>query len=145
MQIEPIGVIKTPYERYEEIPSKVKYEQVEGEIIIREKYIKGLQDLDGFSHIVLLWNFHKSGKTNLISHPPYKTKSHGVFATRSPNRPNHIGMTVVELEAVQGNVITFRNVEMFNNTPLLDIKPYIRNLDEAEKARFGWLDQIDKS
>ncbi|MEA2104985.1 MAG: tRNA (N6-threonylcarbamoyladenosine(37)-N6)-methyltransferase TrmO [Candidatus Cloacimonadota bacterium] len=143
MQIEPIGIIETPFENYEEIPAKGKRKKTAGKIIVNEKYVSGLKDLSGFSHIILLWYFHKSKKTNLISHPPFDNKSHGVFATRSPNRPNHIGMSIVELEKIRGNVITFRNVEMFNNTPLLDIKPYIRSLDEVENAKFGWIDEID--
>ena len=108
-----------------------------GTVEIDEKYQEGLQDLDGFSHIYLLYNFHEAARTDLIVTPFMDTTPRGVFSTRSPLRPNHIGLSIVELVGVEKNLIKVRGIDILNGTPLLDIKPYIEHFDSVQDSRSG--------
>ncbi|VAW34170.1 tRNA (adenine(37)-N6)-methyltransferase [hydrothermal vent metagenome] len=112
---------------------------VEGCVILAEKYVDGLRDLAGFSHIYLLYSFHKATRTELLVTPFLDRQTRGVFATRSPLRPNHIGISVVKLKRVEGNKIFVDGVDILDKTPLLDIKPYIEKFDAVPESTSGWL------
>lgn len=135
----PIGFVESPYRSTEEIPKGpgAKHE-AEGWLVLRPELAEGLTDIEGFSHLFVLWVFHLSQGYNLLSHPPSATRPHGVFATRSPRRPNPIGLTVVELLAREGHRLRVRGVDMVDGTPILDIKPYLSSVPEG-KLRRGWL------
>jgi len=109
---------------------------------INETYLEGLTDLDGFSHIILVYHFHKAHAPALIQKPFLDQESHGIFAIRSPHRPNPIGISVVELVKVEGNRIYFNHADMLDETPLLDIKPFVPAFDHRDAGRCGWLDKV---
>jgi len=110
-----------------------------GTVVVDPAYAAGLQDLDGFSHIYLLYHFHRASPPRLKVVPFLDHREHGIFATRAPARPNPIGVSVVELLEVRGNRLTVRGIDVLDGTPLLDIKPYVEDFDRAEKSRSGWL------
>ena len=140
MLVKTIGLIRTPYKNLEDMPIQPKGAAgVTGEIVLDEHYASGLVDLEGFSHIYLIYRFHKAIRTELEVIPFMDSMKRGVFATRSPLRPNHIGLSIVELVSVDGLKITVCNVDMLDKTPLLDIKPYIKAFDHMENTRSGWL------
>jgi tRNA (adenine37-N6)-methyltransferase len=112
---------------------------IAGTIEISLDFIEGLKDLDGFSHIILIYNFHLSKGYTLSVKPFVDDKLHGVFATRAPRRPNPIGISVVKLIKVEGNILYIENVDIIDGTPLLDIKPYIYEVDAHEVEKAGWL------
>ncbi len=114
---------------------------VRGTVDVFEEYQPGLKDLDGFSHIVLLYVFHRSKGFDLHVMPFMDTQSRGLFATRAPKRPNPIGLSVVELDTIENGVLYIRNVDMLDGTPLLDIKPYVPEFDNQTDVRTGWLAQ----
>jgi tRNA-Thr(GGU) m(6)t(6)A37 methyltransferase TsaA len=143
---EPIGTIHSPFKHREDIPQKKWYdtqgfEDVLGEVEVFKNFEPGLDDIDGFSHLFLVFVFHESQERNLHAHPPFDGKKRGIFATRSPHRPNPIGITVVKLEGREGNILRVSGLDMFEGTPVLDIKPYTPR-DKKENATFGWLDKI---
>jgi tRNA-Thr(GGU) m(6)t(6)A37 methyltransferase TsaA len=145
LTIEPIGIIHSPHEKLEDMPIQPKGAlEVEGHILLNEKYVDGLQDLDGFSHVYLLYSFHKATRTELLVTPFMDTQTRGVLATRSPLRPNHIGISIVRLLRVEGNKIVVKGVDILDGTPLLDIKPYIAKFDAVEESRSGWLQASEK-
>ncbi len=118
---------------------------IKGYILINEKFIEGLQDLEGFSHIYLLYSFHKTTRTELLVTPFMDNQIRGVFSTRSPLRPNHIGISVVQLEKIEGNKIIIEDIDILDGTPLLDIKPYIEKFDAVKESASGWLKASDKT
>ena len=144
--MEPIGVIRTPYMEPVDIPIQgVFRKEVEGIVELKQEFIAGLRDLDGFSHAMLIYYFHRSGQVRLNGKPYLEDETHGVFAIRSPHRPNHIGLSIVKIERIEDNRIHFKEVDMLDGTPLLDIKPYVSHFDAREKIRCGWLDKHFKS
>jgi tRNA-Thr(GGU) m(6)t(6)A37 methyltransferase TsaA len=145
---KPIGIIHSPIKSRDDIPREKcldphGFEDVFGEVEVFKNFEPGLDDIDGFSHLFLVFVFHKSLERNLYAHPPYNGKKRGIFATRSPHRPNPIGMTVVKLEGRERNVLKVSGLDMFDGTPLLDIKPYTPR-DIKEGAALGWLDHINR-
>lgn len=149
MIIKPMGVIRTPYRMLKNMPIQPRGGKgVKGEVIVDEAYVEGLADLDGFSHIYLLYHFHKAQREEMTVVPFMDKTARGVYATRSPLRPNHIGISIVELEAVQGNRLLVNNVDILDETPLLDIKPYIKAFDQVEHSSSGWMeaggDEVEK-
>lgn len=137
----PIGHVESPYTSEEQIPKgRGAKHEAEGFLVIAPEYAEGLLDIEGFSHLFVIWVFHRSEGFSLLSHPPTADRPHGVFATRSPRRPNPIGLTVVELLGREGNRLRVKGVDMLDGTPILDIKPYLSSVPE-EKLRRGWLDQ----
>lgn len=116
----------------------------QGTVEVFEQYIPGLKDLEGFSHIILIYHFHMSKDFSLQVKPFLEDKVHGVFAVRAPNRPNHIGISVVRLESVRGNVLDVSGLDVIDDTPLLDIKPYIPDFDAVPDAVAGWYDNVPK-
>lgn len=141
IEFEPIGTIYSPFDILENMPIQPTGAwDVLGEIHIREELIPGLKDLDGFSHIHLLYHFHKNDVYELTVTPFMDTVPRGLFSTRAPRRPNMIGMSIVCLEKIDGNILHIRGVDVLNGTPLLDIKPYVAKFDAPSANRFGWLD-----
>ena len=146
IKIKSIGLIRTPYRKPKGIPIQGKFEKdVTGRAEIFLEYQQGLKDIEGFSHIVLIYYFDRSKDEKLISRPFLEDESHGIFAIRSPHRPNHIGFSIVKIEKVENNIVTFSEVDMLDGTPLLDIKPYVSYFDSRENVKNGWLDKHFKS
>ncbi len=139
-EIKSIGIIHSPHHSIEDMPIQPKgASEVEGYVLIDEKYIDGLQDIEGFSHIYLLYSFHEATRTELLVTPFMDKQTRGVFATRSPLRPNHIGISIVQLKRVEGNKIVVNGIDILDGTSLLDIKPYIEKFDSVEESTSGWL------
>jgi tRNA-Thr(GGU) m(6)t(6)A37 methyltransferase TsaA len=144
-EIKPIGTIHSPHYSIEDMPIQPKgASEVEGYVIVDEKYIDGLRDIEGFSHIYLLYSFHEATRTELLVTPFMDTQTRGVFATRSPLRPNHIGISIVILKRVEGNKIVVEGIDILDGTPLLDIKPYIEKFDTVKESTSGWLQASDE-
>ena len=144
VSLHPIGFAHTPYRETSVIPkgSGAKHD-AEGIIELLREFEPGLMDIDGFSHLYILWQFDRAGGFDLVAHPPTDEKRpHGVFATRSPRRPNPIGLTVVELISRDGAMLRVRGVDMLDGTPVLDIKPYLSSI-APEKLRRGWLAEAE--
>jgi tRNA-Thr(GGU) m(6)t(6)A37 methyltransferase TsaA len=138
---QPIGIIHTPHTTREDMPIQpTGAKGVRGTVEILPVYAKGLADLDGFSHIILLYHLHKSTDYQLTVIPFLDTHPHGVFATRAPKRPNPIGLSIVRLIKVEDTTLTIENVDILDGTPLLDIKPYVPDFDSPEDVRIGWLE-----
>jgi tRNA-Thr(GGU) m(6)t(6)A37 methyltransferase TsaA len=137
--MRPIGIVKSPYKDTKEIPKGFGVtHEAEGVIEIFPEFAPGLMDVEGFSHLFVLWAFHRSEGFELVGRPPIDNREHGVFATRSPRRPNPLGLTVVELLGRQGSHLQVRGIDMLDGTPILDIKPYLSSV-APEKLRRGWL------
>jgi tRNA-Thr(GGU) m(6)t(6)A37 methyltransferase TsaA len=114
---------------------------VKGQIIVKEEFISGLTDLDGFSHIILIYYFHKSLGFELQVTPFLDDRKRGLFATRAPKRPNSIGISVVRLLSIENNILHVVNVDMLDQTPLLDIKPYVPDFDIHKTEKNGWVEK----
>jgi tRNA-Thr(GGU) m(6)t(6)A37 methyltransferase TsaA len=142
IELSPIGIIHTPYKEAKNIPiQSIFRKKVIGQVEVFPGFIEGLKDIEGFSYLVLIWYFHKSDKTNLVGKPYLESVEHGIFAIRSPHRPNHLGISVVKLLKVEKNILTIQEIDILDGTPLLDIKPYVGVFDARENARFGWLEK----
>jgi len=141
VQLKTIGVIHSPFHDLEGMPIQPAGARgVQGTVEVFQEYRAGLKDLDGFSHIVLLYLFHQSQGFNLHVVPYLDTEIRGVFATRAPRRPNAIGLSVVQLNMVQDRILHIENVDILDGTPLLDIKPYVPEFDAQFNVRTGWLE-----
>ncbi len=141
IEFSPIGIINTPFKEPKGAPIQPRRSRgAEGTITIRPEYVEGLADLDGFSHIILLYHLHLSTGFNLKVVPFLDTVKRGLFATRAPRRPNPIGLSVVRLEKIEGAVLHIKDVDMVDGTPLLDIKPYVPTFDDTVEFRTGWLE-----
>lgn len=136
--VKPIGVVHSPFKsKDEDIHSKI--DKFVGEIEIYKEYAEGLSDIEGCSHIIVIFWLHKAEFTTLKVRPYHHPEGlRGVFATRSPNRPNPLGMTVVELVKRKENVLTVRGIDMIDGTPILDIKPYTKH-EKKDSARCRWM------
>src|ERR1035441_2927247 len=136
---QPIGHIKSPYDNTKQIPKGpgAKHE-AEGLLEILPQFADGLTDIEGFSHLFVVWVFDRSEGFELLGTPPVDDRPHGVFATRSPRRPNPIGLTVVELLRREGNSLHVRGLDMLNGTPILDLKPFLSSIP-AEDISLRWL------
>ncbi len=142
---ETIGTIHTPYTDTSGVPIQPAAGiGVKGTVEVFEEYRNGLKDLDGFSHIIVIYHFHRSRGFELEVTPFLDTEKRGLFATRAPNRPCPIGLSVVELERIENGILHIRNVDMLDGTPLLDIKPYVPEFDGDARARIGWLEKARK-
>lgn len=139
-----IGYARTPYREKDEVPKgPLAKHDAEGVLEIETDFAQGLADIDGYSHLIVLWVFDRAEGFELLATPPGGTKAYGVFSTRSPYRPNPIGLTVVELLRRDGNRLHVRGVDMADGTPLLDIKPYLSSIPE-EQLRRGWLPEFEQ-
>jgi tRNA-Thr(GGU) m(6)t(6)A37 methyltransferase TsaA len=142
MTLEPIGTIHTPYTNLEQMPIQPKgAAETIGTLVIHEAYKEGLKDLDGFSHMYILYHFHKAMRSELLVTPFMDTEIRGVFATRSPLRPSHIGMSVSQIICVEDNIVTLKGIDVLDGTPLLDIKPYIPQFDTVSNVKTGWMNK----
>lgn len=139
----PIGFVSSPYKETSDIPKGLgARHDAAGVITITPDFELGLTDIEGFSHLIVLWEFDRVQAFELLGTPPADNRKHGVFATRSPRRPNPIGLTVVELLRRNGAELHVRGVDMVDGTPILDIKPYLSNVPEASLRR-GWLAEAE--
>jgi tRNA-Thr(GGU) m(6)t(6)A37 methyltransferase TsaA len=140
---QPIGFVSSPYKNASDVPKGLgaKHE-AEGVLKILCEFEAGLTDIEGFSHLVVIWEFDRSSDFELVGTPPSDNRPHGVFATRSPRRPNPIGLTTVELLRREGTELHVRGVDMLDGTPILDIKPYLSGIP-SQKLRRGWLAEAE--
>ena len=139
-----IGFARTPYADTKQIPKGpgAKHD-AEGRLEIRPEFADGLMDIEGFSHLYVLWEFDRADGFDLIANPPTdERRPHGVFSTRSPRRPNPIALTVVELLRRDGPILHVRGVDMLDHTPILDLKPYLSSIPE-DRLRRGWLAEAE--
>jgi tRNA-Thr(GGU) m(6)t(6)A37 methyltransferase TsaA len=141
--MQPIGYVRSPYGNTDEIPKGLgARHEAEGYLEIRPEFEAGLADIEGFSHLYVIWAFDRSAGFSLEVTPPSDDRAHGVFATRSPRRPNPIGLTVVELLGREGRALHVRGIDMLEGTPILDLKPYLSNVP-VERLRRGWLGEAE--
>jgi len=139
----PIGVIHSPFKDIAEMPVQPTGQaSAPGTAEVFPEFAEGLRDLEGFSHVILLYHLHEVRRSDLTVTPFLGSAPHGVFATRAPTRPNPIGMSIVKLSSIEGNVLHLGNLDVLDGTPLLDIKPYVPDFDAPEGARAGWLEHV---
>ena len=143
-EMRAIGFVRSPYSETSQIPKGcgAKHD-VEGVLEILPEFEQGLTDIEGFSHLFVIWVFHQAGGYALMGKPPTDDRPHGVFATRSPYRPSPIGLTVVELIRREGSRLHVRGVDMLDGTPIVDIKPYLSSVP-PEKVMRGWLAEAEE-
>ena len=142
MQLTPIGIIHSPYPGPEGTPIQPVFsEGNSGRVELYPEYCAGLADLEGFSHIYLIYYMHRVEGFSLTCKPFLDTREHGIFATRAPRRPNPIGISVVELHGIDGGVLTVGPLDIVDGTPLLDIKPYVPEFDIRPQATSGWYEK----
>ncbi|MBN2018667.1 MAG: tRNA (N6-threonylcarbamoyladenosine(37)-N6)-methyltransferase TrmO [Sedimentisphaerales bacterium] len=140
--MRPIGIIRSPYKQMRDIPIQGVFKpEVKAHIELKAKYAPGLKDLEGFSHAIVIYYFHKSEKEEVVCRPFLEDKKHGIFAIRSPHRPNHIGLSVMKIESIRNNKLHFSEVDVLDKTPVLDIKPYVKHFDHRKSVDSGWLDK----
>ena len=145
-ELKPIGIIRSPFKELGGMPIQpAGATGVKGAVEVFEEYRDGLKDLKGFSHIILLYHFHRGEGFNLQVVPFMDTEPKGLFATRAPKRPNPIGISVVQLDKIVNGVLHIQNVDILDGTPLLDIKPYVPDFDAQVKVCTGWLEKARKS
>lgn len=141
--MHPIGFVRSPFQDRSEVPRGLGAKHTkEGVLEVLPDFEEGLTDIEGFSHLFVIWVFDRSEGYRLMGQPPSDDRPHGVFATRSPFRPNPLGLTVVELVRREGNRLHVRGVDMLDGTPILDIKPYLSSIP-MEKLRRGWLAEAE--
>jgi tRNA-Thr(GGU) m(6)t(6)A37 methyltransferase TsaA len=146
IEMNPIGIIHTPFSQLEGMPIQpAGAVGVKGTIEVFEKFQAGLKDLDGFSHIILLYIFHRSQGFKLEVVPFMDTQPRGLFATRAPKRPNPIGLSTVQLDRIENGNLHVRNTDILDGTPLLDIKPYVPEFDNYARVRTGWLEHVRRT
>lgn len=138
----PIGKICSPYKQGKDVPIQgILDSKTQAWIELEEKYAGGLKDLDGFSHAIILYYFHKSDREEIEAAPFLESQKHGIFAIRSPHRPNHIGFSIVTIKRIEANKMYFTQVDILDGTPVLDIKPYVKYFDSRDDVRCGWLNK----
>jgi tRNA-Thr(GGU) m(6)t(6)A37 methyltransferase TsaA len=138
----PIGIIHSPFKQPKGVPIQpTAAKGIKGEVEVFKEYADGLKNLEGFSHIILIYHFHLSEYSGLSVKPYMDTESHGVFATRAPSRPNSIGLSIVTLDKIEDNILFVRDIDIVEGTPLVDIKPFVPQFDIREVDRIGWLDK----
>jgi tRNA-Thr(GGU) m(6)t(6)A37 methyltransferase TsaA len=141
----PIGVIHSQHCIPEKTPIQPVYARgCAGRAEIRPEYAEGLKDLEGFSHLILLYHFHRAGDVRLVVQPFTEDAPRGVFSTRHPQRPNPIGLSVVRLLRIEGTTLHLEDVDILDGTPLLDIRPYVPRFDNVENPRGGWTEGVDE-
>lgn len=143
-EMRAIGIVRSPYGNPADVPRGLgARHEAEGVLEIDPALEEGLADIEGFSHLYVIWVFDRAGRCELSGTPPADDRPHGVFATRSPYRPNPIGLTVVHLLRRDGNRLHVRGIDMLDGTPVLDVKPYLSNVS-ADALKRGWLDEAEK-
>lgn len=146
IKYKPIGIIHSQFKEPKGVPIQpVAAKNIKGTVEIFPEYLKGIKDVEGFSHIILIFHFHLSKGFSLKVMPYMDDKLRGVFATRAPHRPNPIGFSIVRLIKIEKNILHIQDVDIVDGTPLLDIKPYVPKFDHRSSAKIGWLkNNIDK-
>ena len=140
--IYPIGIIRTPHTDVKNMPIQpIAAERIRGTIELLPEYAAGLKDIEGFSHITLLYKFHKIEGYELELVPFMDTEAHGIFSTKAPKRPNAIGISTVKLIGVEGSILHIEQVDMLDGTPLIDIKPFYPRYDNRFDVKIGWLEK----
>ncbi len=138
-QVRQIGIIRTPYRTSNDVPIQSSKSNTSGYVEIAPDYLDGLKSLDMFSHILLIYWFHRAKAPQMLVKPYLDTKTHGLFATRAPSRPNPIGISIVRLMNIEGSRLNVEGVDMLDESPLLDIKPFVPEFDNRTRATSGWL------
>ena len=139
MKVKPIGLIHTPFKGKKGVPIQPFKSRAIGRIEVYKRYQEGLKDIEGFSHIILIYRFHKSKGFKLLVKPFLDNKLRGLFSTRAPRRPNQIGISVVRLLKRKQNILTVKGIDALDKTPLLDVKPYVPEFAANTKVSVGWL------
>jgi tRNA-Thr(GGU) m(6)t(6)A37 methyltransferase TsaA len=142
--LQPIGFIYSPFTEKDETPFQASRSQAIGQVRVNPEYADGLLDIEGFSHLILIYILHRSDGYDLQVKPFLDDKAHGLFATRYPYRPNRLGLSVVKLLRREGTLLEIEGVDVLNETPLLDIKPYIADFDQRADTRSGWYETRSK-
>lgn len=142
----PIGVVHSPFRAPQDVPiQSAAARGVNGYVEVAEEYVEGLRDVEGFSHLILVYHCHLAQDYSLLVKPFMDDEFHGVFATRAPSRPNPVGLSVVRLIKKEKNILHIQDVDIIDGTPLLDIKPFVPDFDQREAERIGWLtENVDK-
>jgi len=140
LELKPIGVIHSPYKNMGEVPHQGYKSEEISQIEVFQEFEEGLKDIEGFSHIIVVFWFHNSQGYHLLVKTPWDDSLHGLFTTRSPHRPCPLGLTPAELLAREGNILKVKGLDAIDGTPLLDIKPYIPGVDEKSVVKLGWLE-----
>jgi tRNA-Thr(GGU) m(6)t(6)A37 methyltransferase TsaA len=145
IEYQQIGIVHTPFHEAEGTPIQpTGAAGVQGTVEVFPEFAQGLRDLDGFSHIILIYHLHRSDGFTLLVTPFMDLVQRGVFATRAPKRPNPIGLSVVRLNKLRNQTLHIENVDILDETPLLDVKPYVSEFDHYSTDRIGWLEQTDR-
>jgi len=140
--IHPIGIIHSPYKEDKDIPIQGTFkDKVEAWLELKNEYADGLRDLNKFSHAIIIYYFHRSQREEIEGRPFLEQNKHGIFAIRSPHRPNHIGFSIIKIKRIKANKVYFTEVDVLDGTPLLDIKPYVKYFDSRANVISGWLDK----
>ncbi|MBN2169507.1 MAG: tRNA (N6-threonylcarbamoyladenosine(37)-N6)-methyltransferase TrmO [Actinobacteria bacterium] len=143
IKMKAIGIIHSPFKNPKDMPIQPAYAgKAKGQVLVYSEYEEGLKDIDGFSHIKLIYYFHLAGnekEVQLRRRPYLDSEAHGIFAIRHFSRPNPIGVSVVKLKSVEGNVLNVEGIDVIDGTPLLDIKPYVPGFRAPGRIRIGWL------
>jgi formylmethanofuran dehydrogenase subunit E len=140
LELKPIGIIHSPYKKRGKTPYHGYKSEEISQIEVFKEFEEGLQDIGGFSHIIVIYWFHESQGYHLLVKTPWDDIPHGLFTTRSPHRPCPLGLTIVELVVSEKNILTVKGLDAIDGTPLLDIKPYIPSIDERSVVKSGWLE-----
>ena len=144
--MRPIGIIHSPYKESKDSPIQGAFDnETEAWFELKDEYANGLKDLDGFSHAIIIYYFHKSHLEEIEGRPCLEQNKHGIFAIRSPHRPNHIGFSIIKIKNIKANKVYFTEVDVLDGTPLLDIKPYVKYFDSRDNVISGWLDKHFKN
>ncbi len=142
IKYKPIGIVHSPHKAPKGTPIQpLAATDVAAIVEIFPEFTEGLTDLDGFSHIIILYHCHLVGKSSLKVRPYMDKNAHGIFSTRAPSRPNPIGLSVVRLESVEGNMLHIQDVDILDETPVLDIKPFVPEFDMRQIEKIGWLEK----
>ncbi len=136
---KPIGIIHSPFKEQKGTPIQPTASDSKGEVEVFPEFSEGLQDLEEFSHIILIYHFHLSKKASLKMKPFMDNHKHGIFSIRAPSRPNSIGMSIVRLNKIEKNILYIENIDILEGTPLLDIKPFVPKFDNRNTTKTGWL------
>jgi tRNA (adenine37-N6)-methyltransferase len=139
MTFNRIGTIHSPFKSLQDIPIQASNSNFIGNVEVFEKYAQGLEGIGEFSHVILLYYFHEEKEERLKTRPYLDDKEHGIYSTRHPHRPNHIGISTVKLLRVNGCILAVEGIDVLDGTPLLDIKPYVSAFDNRTNVKNGWL------
>ena len=145
IEYEPIGFVGSPYKNLKEIPNQPHYaKDINGQVEIYPEFELGLKDLGGFSHLILVCHFHMSSEFRLQIVPSGETEIRGLFSTRSPNRPNPVGISIVRLIKIENNILLISDLDILDGTPVIDLKPYVSEFEKLSEVRKGWIDVMKK-